>query len=271
MRIRFARAVALACALAATAFGSPLAAAPFIVSASHFTDRFAPNAVPGLPTGDKVQVTISIAGGSTSDPFPSITAVALQGATSIPLTFFPNTAPIIIDPVYLAFIDFNAALTGSWTVTATDSAGTSAAVLTPAIGNPQFVPFVTGISVSDASLTPTVMWSVPDLTGFDIEQTRIRIIEAATGLQIFQTPLALAATSFDVPAGLLLPGVDYVYRISLEDLESDTFGLHVENRSNAFSSIARAPEPATLALVIAAAALLPAFFRRGRASARAPR
>jgi hypothetical protein len=52
--------------------------------------------------------------------------------------------------------------------------------------------------------------------------------------------------SFAVPSGLLPLGTDYVYRISLEDLEPAISPTFIENRSNAFSKV---PEPGTLGLL----------------------
>lgn len=222
----------------------PVGAVPTILTAQQLTDRFGPHSLPGLPIGDKIQVAATVDGATTSDPFASLVVQATQGLTTIALDFFPFTAPIIANPVYLEFIGFNPAPAAPWLVTATDSTGTSAPVLTNPILAPQLVPFVSNITVSDASTTPTVSWQLPNLTGIDVEQSRIRIIEAASGIQIFQQPLLLSTTSFTVPTGILQPGTNYVYRVSLEDTELGN--TIIENRSNAFS---RVPEPGTLALL----------------------
>jgi hypothetical protein len=235
------------------AVATPVGAVPVISTTLYLTDRFASNPLASLPDGDFAQISASISGVSTLDPFASLSVEATQGPFTEPLNYFPFTAPIVVDPVYLAFIPFAGAPTGSWSITATDSTGTSAPALTPPIANPALIPFVTGITVSNTSTTPTVSWTLPNLTGFDVDQARIRVIDATTEVQLFQTALPTATTSFTVPGGILTPGGSYIYRVSLEDLELDAFGLHVENRSNAFSDVSQpVPEPATLTLMLTA-------------------
>ena len=230
----------------------PALAGPILSNTFNATDRFTGSPLASLPNGDLIQVSVQVVGASTPDPFGSLSLVATQGATTLTLPYFPFTAPIIVNPVYLAFIPYAGAPLGSWTVTATDSTGPSAPALTPAIANPQLVPFVTGITVSDLGATPTVSWTLPSLAGFDVDNARIRIIDVASEVQVFISLLPTTTTSFVVPTGVLQDGRSYIYRISLEDVEIDAFGTHLENRSNAFSNVVQVvPEPACLTLALA--------------------
>jgi hypothetical protein len=244
----------LASVLLAGGGAAPASAAPTFTSTFHATDRFTANPLASLPDGDFVQIAASVLGTSTSDAFASLSVVATQGMSTVPLSFFPFTAPIIANPVYLAFIPFAGAPTGSWSITATDSMGTSAPALTPPIAAPQLIPFVTGVTVSDASTTPTVSWSLPGLAGFDVDQARIRIIDAVSEVQLFTTAFPTATTSFLVPPDILQPGGSYIYRVSLEDLEFDP----------AFGLTEVVPEPTGLTLGGLGALGLLAYARRWR-------
>jgi hypothetical protein len=251
MTLRRLCSVVLASLILAGILAAPASAGPIITSTVHLTDRFTPNPLSSLPDGDFVQVGATVAGSSTSDPFASLSVVATQGASTLTLPFFPFTAPIVTDPAYVAFIPYAGAPLGSWSITATDSTGSSAPVLSPPIAAPQLLPFVTGITVSDNTSTPTVSWTLPDLTGFDVDFTRIRVIDFSTEVQVFAALLPTTTTSFAVPAGILQPGRSYIYRVSLEDFEVDAFGTHLENRSNAFSGVVQVvPEPATCTLAL---------------------
>ena len=263
MKVKTVNAFLMMTMVGVLAAAVPAAATPLLVSTFNATDRFDVHSLASLPQGDFVQVAAGLLGASTSDPFASLTVTAVQGGSQA-LTFFPFTAPIIVDPTYLAFIPFLGAPTGSWSITATDTTGPSLAMLSPAIANPQLVPYVTGISVSDQSTTPTVSWTLPGLAGFDVDQARIRVIDAVSEVQLFQQVLPTAVTSFVIPPALLTPGGSYVYRVSLEDLELDTFGLHVENRSNAFSNVSAVPEPGVLTLMIGSMGAALARWRRRR-------
>ena len=191
----------------------PAGAAPTIGTVGYFTDRFAPNPLASLPDGNFAQITATV---FTSDPLASLTVVATRGTSTVALPYFPYTAPILFGPMYTTFIPFTIGdPTEPWTITATDSTGTSVPVITDPIFNPQLIPFVTAVTVSDHSTTPLVSWSEPDLTGFDVDDVDIRIIDNISEFQVFQTTSFLGNTSFPVPAGILQPGRSYIYRISL--------------------------------------------------------
>jgi hypothetical protein len=231
------------------AMAAPVGAAPIITFADSFTAHRA-SGLSSLPAGDFVQIYVDIDAASTLDPLSTLSVVATRGPLSVPLNHFPQWAPIFGPSIYVADTPF-AAPDGSWSITATDSTGTSAPVLIPPIANPQLLPFVTDITVSDTGTTPTVSWTLPDLTGFDVDEASFRIIDANTEVHLFTDNLPTATTSFNVPASFLVPGGSYIYAVVLRDTE--IIG-GFENSSTAFSGVTRVPEPGILTLLLAALA-----------------
>jgi hypothetical protein len=216
-----------------------------ITATFHITERFGLHSLPGgIPVGvDRVQVAATVLG-------TGVTVTATQGGTVLNLPVAGLISPIVPN-TYVRFINFDAGLTGSWTIEATDGGGTVSA-LTPPLLDPEFLPLVTDIQVTGPFLTPTLTWTVPDLTGFDVDQTRIRAIEADTGLQVFQDVFLGTGNTFTIPTGVLTLDKSYVFRISLEDgvIGHPVFGNYIENRSNAFSAVVTAvPEPGTMLLI----------------------
>jgi hypothetical protein len=243
------------------AMAAPAGASPIIVSQppnapEAARTNFAPNSLATFPEGDFLSLYAAIRNPSTPDPISSLSVQATQGSLTVPLTF-ASTYGLVLEggnAPYTAFIPFAGVPTGSWTITATDSTGTSEPALTPAIANPQLLPFVTNITVSDTSAAPTVSWSLPDLTGFDVDRTILYIQDGTTEHFLFGWDLTTATTSFAVPRGFLVPGRSYLYAVELEDSHSGTFAGHTENSSFAFSGVTRVPEPAILMLLLAALA-----------------
>jgi hypothetical protein len=231
------------------AMTAPVGAAPIITGADSFTAHRA-SGLSSLPAGDFVQIYVGIDAASTPDPLSTLSVVATRGPLSVPLNHFPQWDPIFGRGNYVADTPF-ADPDGSWSITATDSTGTSAPVLIRANANPQLLPFVTGITVSDTSTTPTVTWTLPDLTGFDVDRASFRIIDANTEVQLFTDSFPTATTSFNVPAPFLVQGRSYIYAVVLQDLDIDG---SFENSSTVFSGVTRVPEPAILMLMLAALA-----------------
>jgi hypothetical protein len=236
---------------AAPAFSAPLLFSP----GGHLTHRFGPGGEGGTPTGDFVEVNAALFTPSTSDPLSSVVVTATQGSTTMTIPFFPFTAPVNGANVasYVTFIAFDASLLGAWSLTPSDSTGPGPAVPTRSIADPEFVPLVTGITITDPSTTPTITWTLPDLSGFDVDFTQIRVIEVATDLHVFFSNLVGTPTSFTVPAGVIDPSKTYVFRVGLLDNELDAQNVSfTENRSDAFSSVFQVPAqvPAPLPLLL---------------------
>ena len=211
--------------------GAVSMAAPTFTSGGHQTDRRGANSIPYLPVGDYVQLYVTL---DSSDPIdsPTISVEASQNGTTLTLDPIPPGSPLFEGlHLYFTFTVFDPELTGSWLITATDSTG-QALALTPPITEPEFLPLVEGITLQGTPLGAMVSWTVPDLTGFDVDGVNVRLI-TASGSQRWQSELlAPQTTSFTAPAGDLQVGVDYVYMISLVDVE----GGYVENLSSAFST-----------------------------------
>jgi hypothetical protein len=97
---------------------------------------------------------------------------------------------------------------------------------------PEFLPVPEGISVQGTPIGASVKWTLPDLTGFDVEYVQVRIVQLAPLAEVFASNFfPVHTTSFHAPAGVLHTGVEYVYQVALEDIE----GFYEENRSSALS------------------------------------
>ena len=254
MRLQGRTVLATVLLAGATALSTPVQAAPVITFLGHYTDRYAPNSVPNFATavtGNHAQWDVQLI---SSDPPNGVNVVATRPG-GIQFNLFFQASPIFSNYLFsrrsvpfseqglLAF----AASLPPWGFVATDTSGSISGFF-PTIPDPELLPFATDVQASDHGATPTITWSLPDLSGFDVDRIRLRAIDAMSGAQIFQTNLAAEATSFTLPNGVLLAGHSYYYRVILEDLNN---GL-LENRSNAFSAAATTvsvPEPGTLGLI----------------------
>jgi hypothetical protein len=144
---------------------SAVDAAPTITNTLFFTDRYAANAAPGFAgfNGDYLTWNVFL---TSSDP-----ASAISVTTSRPplgpfqMAFVGTVGSILPGYVYARGTSFDPALIagGAWTAMATDSTGTATASFVPLL-DPELLPFISGVSVSDHSLTPTISWTLPDLT-----------------------------------------------------------------------------------------------------------
>lgn len=220
-------------------------AAPTIQSASFYTDHWGPSfAFPAL-NGEYLHLFTTVA--STDLP-PNLTAVAKQGELTRELFFY--TTPILAAKNFERFLT-NTTLSGAWNLVVTDTTGSANGVF-PAIVDPELLPLMRDVQVTPGGLTPTVNWTLPDLTAFDVDGIRFRATVAGTSAQTFQSGLLdPLTTSFTLPAGVLTAGVAYEFRILLDDLDGNRLENRSQTSSPLYTATAPIPEPATLALMLA--------------------
>ena len=157
-------------------------------------------------------------------PTAGTVVTATQGAVVRPLPFTPFT----VFPTFFRSLDpFDPSLTGTWSITAANGPDSAGPILTNAILNAQLVPLAQNLALVGGGATPTLTWTLPDLTGFDVESTRIFVYDDANDDVVFNPLLAGTPTQYAIPGGVLLPGVPYVFAVILNDDES--FGT--ESRS----------------------------------------
>jgi sugar lactone lactonase YvrE len=232
-RTRAALVNLVASSLLSASAAAPASAVPITTFnfTAHFRWRVGPNSV-GIPSGDQQFVgVLNVA------PLAGTAVTATQGAVTRPL---PVTTSATFPTMFRALAPFDPALTGSWTISAVNGANTAGPLFTPVIANPQLLPFVEDLAVGGSGTTPTLTWTLPNLTGVDAEQLRFRVYNDLDDDVIVNQVLPLATTSFAIPAGLLFPDIPYAFSVSLEDTEAG----NSENVATAFTQSAYViPEP----------------------------
>jgi hypothetical protein len=205
------------------------AALPTVSDMGQFTDRFLPILDnPVIPPGDNLQIYAYLESADAPGS-PSIAVSAKQGVKTVTLNRFQ--IPDGPDNFYWGFVDFDPSLTGAWEIIPTDSTGTGPSAFTDALAEPELVPYVDSITPKGSPLGASVEWTLPDLTGFDVEFVAVRIVQVTPRSPVFFTDFPFPATSFEPPPGVLEYGVEYVYNIELHDVGPFT----TENRSVAQS------------------------------------
>jgi len=239
-------------------------AQPAIQAPAFYTDRWGPSVAFPTLNGDYLHLFATVL---SPDQPNQVTAVATQGAIVRNMAFF--SGPIFAEKNFESYLT-NTSLTGPWNLTVTDTHGSTNGSFA-AIADPEFLPLMQNVQVSGAGTTPTVSWTLPNLSGFDVDAIRVRAVIAGTGVQIFQSALLPTTTSsFSFQSGVLALGETYEFRILLEDF----VGQMEENRSNTFSpllttTVAAVPEPESWALLLGGLALF--AVRRGATRPAKPR
>jgi hypothetical protein len=226
MRLRFVIAIVMVLQFIA----NRAAALPTVIATGQYTDRFLPTLTDTvIPPGENIQVYALI---ETTDPEGSATiaVTAKQGDSILTLNHFESlSAP---PNLYWGFVNFDPSLIGAWEITPTDSTGTGPSAFTYALSEPELLPFVESITPQGSPVGASVEWTLPDLTGFDIDSVHVRIVQVTPREEVFSSDdLPVYTTRFEPPSGVFQYGVEYVYGISLFDAE----GSQGENRSAAQS------------------------------------
>jgi hypothetical protein len=250
----------LAIASVCTTFGAT--AAPVIVQTGLFTDVFGANATFGLAAGNYLQLDTTATSPFLPSQMTAIATYSLDPSIVRALNFY--TGPIFAEKNFNRFLT-NLSLTSAWNLQVTDPSGTTNGVMN-AIADPELLPLMLNLHVVQDGSTPLVAWDLPDLSGFDADQIRVRVTDASTGVQMFQSAgLSVSTTSYMIPDGVLALGETYEFRVILQDF---TETMRLENRSNTFSGLVTlVPEPGSLALVGLAVAGIAATRRRKKETA----
>jgi hypothetical protein len=162
------------------------------------------------------------------------TGSASQGAVTVPLLFHPYS---ITPHVFETSTSYNAALTGSWTLTFANAAASppSVQVATPQVGSAALLPFAESVAISGSGLTPTFSWTVPG--GFTPDAIVIHIWDLQR--TVGQLPLGPLA---DIVHRAALPGSAASYTVptvfssgqSLQQNRTYSFDIElVETRGHA--------------------------------------
>lgn len=159
---------------------------------------------------------------------------AEQNGVREPLTHYALPAA---PDLYIHWRRFDPASTGPWRIVAERGAAKGKPALTPAVANPQKVPLARNVRVTGKGTGPRLSWRLPNLKGFDVDRIRVSVRGGKRVQGRFLSVLHVSpdlppgATAFRIPSGVLAAGEQYVFQVSLDDLE----GGVLENRSSAFS------------------------------------
>jgi hypothetical protein len=217
-------------------------AAPVITRTAFFTENIGPNINFGPSAGQYLQLDLGYNSSGSAASASAFARYSLNPSVVLPLFYYSGG---IFPGGNFDIFSSNVTRTAAWNVSVTDNTGTGTGIL-PAIASPEFIPLLANLQVLANGTTPTLNWVLPDLTGFDVDRIRVRVIDAASDIQIFASVnLAANATSYVIPTGVLQNGRNYEFRVLLEDLENG----FLENRSNTFVEYSAVPEPTTAALL----------------------
>jgi|WetSurMetagenome_2_1015567.scaffolds.fasta_scaffold40235_1 hypothetical protein len=120
--------------------------------------------------------------------------------------------------------------TGVWEIRATNSLGETVSAYTHNFDKPLQIPPVTGVSFSDQTTSPTVYWNLVPSSAVD--NYRVRVTSDGYYTLYQSNLLPSTATSFQIPAGIMSVGTQYIVRIQAFDLDLENGVNYLENRSD---------------------------------------
>ena len=188
--------------------------------AYHFRLNIGPNSV-GLPPGDRQFVGLL-----QVSPTAGTAVTATQGAVTRPL---PATFSTIFPTTFRSLEPFDPSLTGAWSITATNGPDVAGPLLTLPIANPRLLPLAQNLQIVGTGPTPTVTWSVPDVTGIELNYLRFRVYNDLNNDGILNVFLPRTVTDFAIPAGILFPGVPYIFSVYMQDMDGNVSTAYTQS------------------------------------------
>ena len=119
---------------------------------------------------------------------------------------------------------------GIWEIRATNSLGQTVSAYTHNFDKPMQIPLVTGVSFSNQTTSPTVYWNL--VPSGAVDNYRVRVTSDGYYTLYQSSSLPNTATSFQIPAGIMSVGTQYIVRIQALDLDLENGVNYLENRSD---------------------------------------
>jgi hypothetical protein len=254
--------VLVALALLSALSGTELAGATPITSITdlnNFRDTRSINDV-GLGQGDTDQYGAQVVPNDAA----GTRVFATQGSVRIPGIGTNACGGFTVNPNQCAnSINFNPALTGSWSLTfvnGPDQATAMTPPLAPSAGTK--APFADTVTITGSGTTPTISWTVPPQAGFSADAIRINIFDKTKKNSqnvadiIFSTTVAGDVRTFPIPASAnLQEKTPYVFSLQLIETRDHTAttgspNSNIARRSSSFFDFTALPAGAPPQIVL---------------------
>jgi hypothetical protein len=243
---RMACAFLVACVIVCTWFIAAHADTLTISDATDGVRHYGPSFLGPEYTAMAIHADITPSGSPT-------TAVATQGATTVPLTF--DGSPT--DPnAYGGTTSYSSSLLGAWSITASNGPNSAGPTLTNTIPYVEEIPLLEDLTiVSGGGLTPTLTWTLPDLSGFDINTNLVTVFTTGGSQAVFN--LGGLGTTFAIPSGVLVPDTDYYFDVTIGYYNSD-YGLIDDSETFTQSpyDVSSTPLPSSVSMLVPGLACL---------------
>ena len=253
IRVRRYAVAGVALAICLTAHAAEAASISFVSANVWRADRTAnPIGFPSLALVPWVEVDTS---GNVNDT----TVTASSGSVSLNLTRIASGA--LID-LYFAQTAYDTSLTGDWTITATNTTGTTDTVsrTRPAFIPVDAMPFVTSIGITGTGTNLTVDWTVGADGLARLDQQQVSVWDITNPLAPFTAQFfGLGSAARQVTLTNLVAGRTYAVEINQVDINANGFtDAFSGNWVTGWTPVAgqaplgqtAVPEPATISLLL---------------------